>query len=308
VKLHFWLRSRAVLTCATVALVLVGVGGAIDVSGASSSAASSSVSFLDPSGDAGSSLDITGLEVSSDWGGFGFWVTVAKNPIWCRGEGGDLPITVAIDTDQNPDTGSAFYGTEVEFAFQPPSNARDGEPVFRRANGWDFRGASLPGGFGWGCGPTGGGYFVDASALGVAPNAGFNVVAATVSPHTDTAPDIRTFNYQPVAGTPPPTLGPDTRAPHVVTYPSRAVHGKVARLTYWMLDGRGRTAETIRIYRRARLLKTIRRPLSDSNPFVLSHIAWRVPRTVRGALRFSVRSVDAAGNASKVSWARLVIR
>jgi hypothetical protein len=28
-------------------------------------------------------------------------------------------------------------------------------------------------------------------------------------PRTDTAPDIGTFNYQPVAAAPPPNLGPD---------------------------------------------------------------------------------------------------
>jgi hypothetical protein len=294
---------RGVVACAVAGLVLAGVAGA-----------DSQTSFVDPVGDAGSSVDITGLRVStgsgwppgSEW--VGLEVTVTSNPIWCRGEGGDLPITIAVDTDQNPDTGSAFYGTEVEFAFQPPSNARDGEPVFRRANGWDFEGAPLPEGFGWECGPTIGGYFVSASALGVAPTAGFNVVAATVSPQTDTAPDIRTFNYQPVAGTPVPDPGPDTRAPHVVTYPAHAVHGKLANLTYWVLDGRGKTADTIRIYRGRRVLKTIRRPLRDSNPFKLSHAVWRVPRTLRGPLRFSVRSVDAAGNKSNPRWASLSVR
>jgi hypothetical protein len=38
------------------------------------------------------------------------------------------------------------------------------------------------------------------SALGLAPNGGFNVVAVADSPRTDTAPDLGTFNYQPVAG------------------------------------------------------------------------------------------------------------
>ena len=59
-----------------------------------------------------------------------------------------------------------------------------------------------------------------------------------MSSRTDTAPDIGTFNYQPVAGTPAPKLGPDKRAPHIVTYPAQAVHGGVATLTYAALDGR----------------------------------------------------------------------
>jgi hypothetical protein len=244
------------------------------------------------------------------YGFVGIEVTVTPNRFWCRGDGGDLPLLIAIDTDQNPDTGSAFYGTEVEFAFSPPGNARDGEAVFLRADGWDFKGARLPYGQspGWECGPKVGGYFIDTSALGIAPTSGFNVVAATVSSHPDTAPDIGTFNYQPVAGTQPPKLGPDTRAPHVVTYPAQAVHGKLATLTYQSLDGRGKTADTIRIYRGTRLLKTFRRPLHDSNPFVLSHVTWRVPRTLRGRLRFSVRSADAAGNESNLGWAFVSIR
>jgi hypothetical protein len=151
-------------------------------------------------------------------------------------------------------------------------------------------------------------YFVDGTALGLARSAGFNFVVAALGPRADTAPDIGTFNNQPVPGTPPPTLGLDARSPHVMSFPGSAVHGKSMTLRYWVLEGRGRTAETIRIFRRHRLLKTIRKPLHDSNPFRLSAVTWRVPRTLRGQLRFSVRSVDAAGNKSRLAWALLTIR
>ena len=293
---------RGFIACAVVGLVLVGVAGA-----------DSQTSFVDPAGDAGSSVDITGVRVSSLWDGgsdgdVGLEVTVTPNRFWCGGDGGDLPLLIAIDTDQNPDTGSAFYGTEVELACRR-HRCPMASPSSAAPDGWDFKAAPFPdGGMGWECGPTIGGYFIDTAALGITPTSGFNVVAATVSPHTDTAPDIGTFNYQPVAGTLPPKLGPDTRAPHVVTYPAQAVHGKLVTLTYQTLDGRGKTADTIRIYRGKRLLKTIRRPLRDSNPFQLSHVAWRVPRTLRGRLRFSVRSADAAGNKSNLRWASLSIR
>lgn len=284
-------RLRAVLAGAVVSLFLVGVAGAAGPG-----------SFTDPVGDAGSGLDITGLNVSEYEGELIFQVTVADRLNWDE----DGPL-VALDLDQNPDTGSAYYGTEVEVAFVGGGNAREGEPVLRRASGWDFRGVRPPEGWGWGLGPHEVDFFLSRSYLGLGPNAGFNVVAAAGGSHPDTAPDIRTFNYQPVPGTPPPVPGPDSRAPHAITYPASAVHGKVARLTYWVLDGRGRTGETIRIYRRSRLLKTIRIPLRDSSPFDLSHISWRVPRNLRGRIRLSVRSVDAAGNVSKVSWARLAI-
>jgi hypothetical protein len=291
VKRHLGQLIRAALVCGVVALFLVGVAGA-----------DNSTFFPDPAGDARSSLDITGLEVSNYQGGLSFWATVA-GPVRCGGDGAGVQVLVALDLDQNPDTGSAFYGTEVEFA---PDDI--GEAQFFRAAGWDFRGApGLEGGLGWGCGPTGMGYFVNTAALGLSPSMGFNVVAAALGPHTDTAPDIRTFNYQSVLGSPPPSLGPDTRAPHLSAFASTALHGRIAKLRYWVLDGRGTTAETIRVYRRTHLLKTIRRPLGDSNPFDVSHVAWRVPANVRGRLRFSVRSVDAAGNKSTLSWASLAI-
>jgi hypothetical protein len=55
------------------------------------------------------------------------------------------------------------------------------------------------------------------------------------------------------------------------------------------------------------LLTTVRRPLHDSNPFALSHVDWRVPPGVHGRLRFTLRSVDAAGNRSKLSSATLAL-
>jgi hypothetical protein len=75
-----------------------------------------------------------------------------------------------------------------------------------------------------------------------------------------------------------------------------------------VLDGRGRTAEVIRTYKKTKLLKTIRRPLHDSNPFVVSVVRWHVPKTIHGRLRFSVDATDAAGNHSTRRWAWLVVR
>jgi hypothetical protein len=265
-------------------------------------------SFADPAGDAGKYPDILRVDVSEDpspWGSndLSFWVTVAGTQP-C-GEFGGVHVVIALDLDQNPDTGSAFYGTEAEL-----QTDHDGVPVLLRSHGWDFGGTSQPdSGFGAGCSPHGAGFDIDRAALGLAPDAGFNVVAAVASPHTDTAPDLGTFSYQPGAGAPPPNPGPDTRAPHIAgVFPARAVHGKLARIAYWALDGRGRTAETIRIYRRSRVIATIRRALGNTNPFENTQVSWHVPRGVRGRLRVSVVSVDAAGNRSNVSWGRLVVR
>ena len=114
-------------------------------------------------------------------------------------------------------------------------------------------------------------FTVNAADLGLAPSGGFNILALsgnTVIGELDTAPDIRTFNYQLVAGTPPPPLGPDTRAPLDRAFASRGVHGKSVHLDYWAADGRGVTVDTLRVYRRARLLRTIRISLGDASPFL----------------------------------------
>src|SRR4051794_20267066 len=280
---------------AIVVAVLVGAG----VPGADNAK-----SFTDPVGDARSGVDITGLQVSerSD-GTLSFEITVAG--LLSLDEDGPL---VALDLDQNPDTGSAFYGTEVEFAVQGHGNARESEPVFLRARGWDFKSVRPPEGWGVGGSPHTVMFSITRSQLGLAPDAGFNVVAAGIGSRTDTAPDIRTFNYQPASGTQPPPLPADRRAPHLTAYLAGGVHGRIARLSYWVLDGRGRTAEVIRIYRRNQLIATLHRPLGDTNPFRVAHVSWRVPNDVHGRLHYSVRSVDAAGNRSRVSWAPLRIR
>jgi len=285
-----WRRGLA--ASATTVLLLAGVAGAANPT-----------AFSDPIGDAGAWLDIASLNISEDDGDLFFQVNFAGKVDWDE----DGP-RIALDLDQNPDTGSAFYGTEVMVAFEGEGHAREGRAVLYHSDGWDFRGATPPEGWGWGLGPHEVDFFLSRAQLGIGASSGFNVVAATIASQPDTAPDMGTFNYQPVAGTPPPSLGRDRRAPHVVVYPSTAIRGRIAKLTYWVLDGRGRTAEVIRIYRARRLLKTIRIPLHNANPFDLSHAKWRVPRALHGRLRFSVRATDAGGNRSRLISSSLTVR
>jgi hypothetical protein len=285
-------RRRLRYAKVAVLAAVIGAGVIAGIAGAESS-----VSFTDPSGDAGSAVDITRLDITRyEDGSLSFWVTV-DGFFACSSDGDGEPALAALDLDQNPDTGSGFYGTEVAFAPSGPL----GDAHLLRADGWNFRGVRRQLGLGGGCGPTGGGYSIDQSNLGIPPNAGFNVVVAVPGSNGDTAPDIRTFNYQQVPGTPPPTSGADRRAPHVSAFPSAGVHGKRARLAYWVLDGRGTTRQIVRIFRGRRVLKTIWTPLADSNPFHVSQLEWQVPGNVRGRLRFSVRALDAAGNKSKLS-------
>jgi hypothetical protein len=264
---------------------------------------SPTASFVDPVGDAGRPPDISRLEITPAAGDqLEFSVTVAGQR--CVGFGGSGGPMIAIDRDQNPDTGSGYYGTEVALTTD------SGGPQLRRADGWDLRPAPQPAGAIPPAGPSGPygscegkrfELFVPLKVIGVGPRTGFNVVVAAFRSQTDTAPDIGTFNYQQVRGKAPPKPGPDTRPPHVAAFYAERPNSRTVRLGYWVLDGRGAIGETFRVYRGRRLLATIRRPVRESKPFGFAYLDWRVPRGVRGPLRFTLRAVDAAGNRSTLS-------
>src|SRR2546421_11839710 len=205
-----------VIACTAVALCQVGGAGA---------QVSAGPPFFDRTGDAAARFDIKRVDVSEQPDGSVFIeVTIAGTVNWNE----DGPL-VALDLDQNPDTGSAFYGTEYEVAFLGEGNAREGEPVLMRAHGWDFKRIAPLGHWGWELGPHIVGFFLDRAAFGLSPTAGFNLVAATLGSPADTAPDIGTFNYQPATGTKPPKLGPDRRAPPRLAYDSAGPHGQGAQ-------------------------------------------------------------------------------
>jgi hypothetical protein len=100
-------------------------------------------------------------------------------------------VDVLLDLDQNPDTGSFFYGAEVGLDL-----SSDGLG-FQRLTGVKAKRAPLPpslrGSFHDGVAT----FMVEASDIGVSPGAGFNVLARAVA---DEAPDYHTFNYQFVPG------------------------------------------------------------------------------------------------------------
>jgi hypothetical protein len=285
----------------------LGVAGALVVAGVAGAA--NSGAFADRGGDAKLTPDITSVNVSNDDAGT---ITIQT----AYGAGAVTPglpgekLGVALDLDQNPDTGTVYYGTEVALLLDfGPSNTK---LTFARAAGTNFDPAPPPPSLaGTIDGATGVVRFtVKAADLGLAPTSGFNLVSfsSSIAGEPDFAPDLRTYNFQQVAGTPAPAPPPDARAPVDGAFVSHGIHGKVAHLEYAAQDGRGETADTIRVYRGARLLRTRRVGLSDANPFFSYDARWRVPRTVRGRLRFCVRSVDAAGNKSNLSCAPLVIR
>jgi hypothetical protein len=285
-----WIRALA--PCAVGVLLIVGAAGAAN-----------SNAFTDPAGDAGTVLDITRINVSSDDAGtLTFAVNVAPGHTIVPGD----DIAVALDLDQNPDTGTPYYGTEVAAILEGSKLT-----FYRASDEGSFEAAPPPASLQGTLGNGVATFSVKAADLGLASNAGFNLVGVSDSSATgdaDIAPDIRTFNYQQVNGTTPSPPGTDTRPPVDRAYASHGVHGGIAHLDYEAADGRGSTADTIRVYRRSRVLKTFRFSLADTNPFFYYYAKWQVPKSVRGRLRFCVRSVDAAGNKSNLSCAPLVIR
>jgi len=294
-------KSRRRLIVATLsvlgALVVAGVAGAANTGG-----------FSDRAGDVKLAPDINSVDVSNDDAGTITIQMAFGNDALTPGLPGEQ-LGVALDLDQNPDTGTVYYGTDVAFALDFGLGGTTLK--FARAEGSGFKPAipppSLKGTIG---GTTGTVTFtVKAADLGLTSNDGFNLVAISSSIlDGDLAPDLRTYNYQQVAGTPQPPLAPDTRAPVDRAYASKGVRGQVARLEYSAQDGRAATADTIRVYRGTHLLRTIQIALGDTNPFWTYDARWRVPHAIHGRLRFCVQSVDAAGNKSNLSCARLGVR
>jgi hypothetical protein len=288
-----WLRALPL--AAIGALILAGIAGAAN-----------SGSFTDRPGDVKLAADITNVDVSNDDAGT---ITIRLT----FGDGGLTPglpgedLGVVLDLDQNPDTGTVYYGTEVGFALDFGVSGMTLK--FERAAGSEFASAPAPASLQGTINGATVTFTVKAADLGLASNGGFNLVAVSESLLAgDLGPDFGAFNYQLVSGTLPPALPLDTRAPLDYAFASHGVHGKLARLAYAAQDGRGVTADTIRVYRRGRLLRTIRISLGKASPFYVYDAPWRVPRTVRGRLRFCVDSVDATRNKSNLSCAPLVIR
>jgi hypothetical protein len=277
-------------------LVIACVGGGVF---AGVALAGNTGSFFDPSGDATTAPDVTGVSISNDDAGVvSVKITLANRTAL----GSDDGAAVGIDTDQNPDTGSLFYGTEYELDVVGNQIG-----VLQAKADGDWTPGLTPASLNV---TSSGGvvtFSFKASDFGVA--AGFNLyVLAFDRNWGDAAPETRTVNYQLVAGTSPPALGPDRRAPIVEAQRSNGVHGRTVQLVYSVLDGRGETAEAVVVYRGKKVVKRIGLRLQDKSPFFYYYAPWRVPKKLRGSFRFCVTSRDAAGNKSRTSCAALSIK
>jgi len=261
--------------------------------------AANSGSFFDPSADAATAPDVTGIAISNDDAGI---VTIKVTLSNRQTLAADDEVAVGLDTDQSPDTGAVFYGAEYEFDL-------DGSVPsvwVARPDGF-YTEAPLPASFR--AGFSGGVVTFSFKAADLGVSSGFNLYALGLDRNwLDAAPDIRTVNYQLVTGTTAPALTPDRRAPVDQALKSTGVHGKTAHLDYRALDGRGETAEAIVVYKGRKVLKRINFPLADTSPFLVYFARWTVPKKMRGKLRFCVASTDRAGNKSVTSCAALTVK
>lgn len=291
----FW-ATLATMKGSTRRALAVGVAGALVFAGAAFAA--NTGSFADVAGDSGTAPDVTGVAIANDDAG----VVTVKITIGNRTAiGASDGVGVGIDADENPDTGTVFYGTEYELDLE------GGVARFYRAsaNGF-YEEAPLPASFT----ATFSGNVVTVtfkpSELGTMP--GFNVYAIGFdNVELDSAPDIRMVNYQLVGGTQAPPLSPDHRAPVDTAIRSSGKHGQIVSLYYFASDGRAETSDAIVVYKGKKVVKRINYRLADTNPFLPYVARWKVPKKTKGNLRFCVTSADRAGNKSNVSCAALKI-
>jgi hypothetical protein len=261
--------------------------------------AANTASFADPSGDADRSPDVTAVAITSDDAGT---VTVKLTIANRSAFSADDVAGFGLDVDQNPDTGSYYYGAEYELDLLGAEAT-----VLKSAPDGGFTQVAAPASFR--ATFAGGTATLTFRPSDFGVTSGFNLYAIGLDRDwIDVAPDIRTVNYQLVAGTAPPLLSPDRRAPVVAATKTLGAHGKIAQLGYYAFDGRGETADTIVIYRGKKVLKRINYRLEDTNPFLEYVARWNVPKKAKGKLRFCVSSTDRAGNKSNTSCAALTIK
>jgi hypothetical protein len=279
------------------ALAVVGVAALVFVGAAY---AANSRSFTDPGGDAASSPDLTGVAISNDDAG----IVTVKLTLGNRSTlAPSDAVAVGLDTDQNPDTGSVFYGAEWELDLEGGTLVS----VYQATSNGSYTQVAAPPSYQ--ASFSGGVATLTFKASDFGITSGFNLHALGFdNSWLDSAPDYRSVNYQLSSTTAAPVLQPDNRPPVDQAIKSTGTHGKVAQLGYLAMDGRGETADSIVIYKGKKVLKRINFQLEDTSPFLPYVAGWKVPKKTKGKLRFCVASRDRAGNKSNTSCAALTIK
>ena len=104
----------------------------------------------------------------------------------------------------------------------------------------------------------------------------------------------------------PPQQG-DRVPPNLKALDSRGKSGKKAKLRYRVSDDSGESRERLQVFRHGDVIADITTVFGESTggPYF---VVWKVPRSVKGKLRFCIVSQDRAGNNSAPSCADLKIK
>jgi hypothetical protein len=280
---------RAAIVVGAAALVFAGAAYAANTK-----------SFTDAGGDASTSPDLTGVAISSDDAGLvTVKLTLSNRPALGVSDG----VAIGLDTDQNPDTGAVFYGAEWELDL-----AGSSATVYQAAADGGYTQVPAPASYHASYEGGVASLTFKASDFGIASGFYLHALGFDNSGGLDAAPDFRTVNYQLAGSTTAPALQPDHRAPIDQAIRSTGTHGKFTGLGYFASDGRGETADSFVIYKGKKIVGRVNLPLADTSPFLAYLARWKVPKKVKGKLRFCVRSTDRAGNKSNNSCAALTIK
>ena len=251
--------------------------------------------FTDPAGDAtGGAPDIETIVVSDD--GADRFTVAATTPNRPTLNADDVIVLVFLTSDT---TGvEVFYGggaTQVCAPIEPddPTCAPIAVPVSAV-----FSGGTTT-------------FTIDASTLDVADMVVVGVVTleavADGADHSDVGPLI-SYQLAPTTTTAAAPAEADTVAPHVKALAASGTHGKPVKLSYRSWDNSGTTREEIAVYRGSKRLWHTSTMYRTSSQTTLHTVTWKVPKSVRGKLRFSVEAIGAEDNASGVVWGKLTIR
>lgn len=106
---------------------------------------------------------------------------------------------------------------------------------------------------------------------------------------------------------PPPPPPVDTTPPRAHALSSSGWLGLTARLRFQVSDNSGKTREQLSVYSRSTVIHRIATSLSPSKPGAIYSVGWHVPTKPVLPLKFCIVAIDAAGNASARSCARISV-
>jgi hypothetical protein len=104
----------------------------------------------------------------------------------------------------------------------------------------------------------------------------------------------------------PPNQG-DHDPPDVKALKSTGKSGKKAKLRYRVSDDSGESRERVQVVKRRKVLADMTTSFGTADGGVY-YVTWKVPKEVKGRMRFCVVSQDRSGNNSPTSCAKLKVK